>query len=81
MTACLHTQKAAILKHLQAGHSLTPKGAAKLCGCMRLGARIHDLKHEGHHIESRLVPVRGRHGRARVAEYTLIDPDNPNPTE
>ena len=65
------SQCAAILAHLQAGHSLTPMGARKLCGCDRLGARIYDLTQRGHHIDRRLVKLAS--GK-RVMRYSLATP-------
>ena len=57
-----------ILKYLQTGKSLTPMDALKKFGCFRLGARIYDLKRDGHSIMSQMVEV----GEKRVARYTLI---------
>lgn len=48
---------------------LTPLGALKLAGCMRLSARIYDLKDQGHDIRTDLVKVSGD---KRVARYTLV---------
>ena len=41
-----NTQCAAILEHLKKGLSITPLEALNLCGCFRLAARIHDLRHK-----------------------------------
>ena len=57
-----------ILKYLQTGKSLTPMDALKKFGCFRLGARIYDLRCDGHSIMSQMVEV----GDKRVARYTLI---------
>ncbi len=38
------SQAAAILSHLQAGNSITPRDALQLFGCMRLAARIAELR-------------------------------------
>lgn len=65
------TQCAAILAWLQSGKSITPKEALDEFGCMRLGARIYDLKQQGHEIVARNKKVEGRNGPARVAEYSL----------
>lgn len=43
-------QREMILKHLQGGKSITAKEADSLFGCMRLGARIHELRTMGHDI-------------------------------
>ena len=45
------TQTFKILSYLQGGGSLTPKEALDLFGCMRLGARVYDLKKRGFAIE------------------------------
>lgn len=65
------TQKEQILEHLEAHGSITPLEAQKLYGCMRLGARIWDLKHEGHEIVKEIVEVTTRKGKAHVARYRL----------
>lgn len=49
------SQKAKILNHLKHGHSITPLVALSEYGCMRLSARIYDLKDEGHKIDGRAV--------------------------
>ena len=61
------TQNQRILAHLKAGHRLTPLEALDRFGCMRLGARIWDLRQEGHDIRDRLVSRGGAH----VAQYWL----------
>jgi len=65
----LQSQKTAILAHLKTGRSITPLEALRLFGCLRLGARIHELKGEGHAIHSERVEVGP--GK-RVASYTLV---------
>src|SRR6185436_8943877 len=44
------TQSQLILSHLQEGKSITPQDAQQLFGCMRLAARIADLRKLGHAI-------------------------------
>ena len=62
------TQRNDILTYLQSGRSLTPLEALDLFGCMRLGARIWDLKAEGYDIEARTLDIgKGKH----VASYSL----------
>lgn len=79
MSDILHpdSQAAAILKHLQAGGTITPLLALEKFGCMRLGARILDLKHKGHVITS--TPVKTDTGKI-IAEYRLQQPDSTPPT-
>lgn len=65
-----HTRQ--ILKHLQSGKRITPTEALAKFGCFRLGARIWDLKQEGHRIVRDMIEVETRAGTtARVAEYRL----------
>lgn len=63
------TQADLILAHLKAGKPITPLGALREFNCMRLGARIWDLKQAGHLIEKRMVehPRTGKH----YAEYRM----------
>jgi hypothetical protein len=43
----LDSQADRILRHLRRGDSITPLGALKRYGCLRLGARIWDLRSAG----------------------------------
>ncbi len=67
------SQARAILEHLEAGHTITPGEALKRFRCMRLGARIKELRSEGVEIFRRIIKVRskGRLKPAYVAEYSL----------
>ena len=66
------SQKEQILEHIEKYGSITPLEAERLYGCMRLGARIWDLRHDGHDIVSEIVEVPTRNGgKARVAQYRL----------
>lgn len=66
------TQSQQILAWLKAGNTLTPTQALNMFGCFRLGARIYDLKQEGHRIRTEIVRVKTRGGAvARVAEYSM----------
>jgi hypothetical protein len=61
-----------LLEHLKLGLPLTAHKALYGYSCLRLAARIHDLRQLGHQIERRMVEVPTRDGRrARVAEYRL----------
>lgn len=61
-----------ILAYMREHGAVTPLDALLEIGCMRLGARIYDLKQAGHPIKARLVEVPTRAGRlARVAEYYI----------
>ena len=63
------TQSAQILKALKNGERLTHLDAEERFNCLRLGARIYDLKQQGHKIERRMIVVpSGKY----VAEYRLV---------
>jgi len=61
------SQNEQIRQHLEAGNTITPLEALSLFGCLRLGARIHNLKAAGMAICSRLIESNGK----RFAEYSL----------
>lgn len=65
------TQNDKILAFLQTHGSITALEAANRFGCMRLAARIADLREKGNLIESKLITVETRDGKTRVAEYSL----------
>jgi hypothetical protein len=65
------TQTAQILAHLKTGRSITPIDALNRYGCFRLGARIYDLKQDGHNIYREMVET---DSGKRVASYTLVKP-------
>ena len=61
-----------IHKFMEKNGSITAKDAM-MFGCMRLAARIADLKHKGYPIESRMIDVINADGsHSRVAEYSLV---------
>ena len=62
------SQSAAILAHLKAGRSLTPLQALTQFHCLRIAARIADLRGAGHRIRTDMVTLPG--GK-RVARYEL----------
>lgn len=59
-------QREQVLKLLKE-KPVTPFDAVQF-GCMRLAARVHELRNEGHEIYSELIHV----GDARVARYWLL---------
>lgn len=64
------TQNDRIRMWLESGQPITPLQALERFGCMRLGARIHDLKKAGMKISRKLVTVTNRDGeRCVVAQY------------
>lgn len=63
------SQESAILQWLQNGNSITQLEALRRFQCLRLGARVFQLKKEGHDIQSEMIKVSG--GKKRVASYKL----------
>ena len=63
------SQNNAILAYMANGHHITPLEALNKFGCMRLGARIYDLKGRGYPIGSRLV--KDESGK-RYSEYWMV---------
>ena len=61
------TQTQRILEHLQKGRSITPIQALRWFGCLRLAARISDLRREGFEVQTHLV--KGKENR--FAKYYL----------
>tara|TARA_R100000315_G_scaffold59129_1_gene34726 strand:- start:624 stop:827 length:204 start_codon:yes stop_codon:yes gene_type:complete len=61
------TQCELLLKDLKKGKKINPLYALKRYGCFRLGARIHDLKSQGHDIEMKMVDS----GTKKFGEYSL----------
>ena len=54
------TQNKQILLDLMAGKTITPLDALKRYGCFRLGARIWELRRNGHSIKRRFVTKGGK---------------------
>lgn len=63
----MDTQCGAILAALKSGQAVTPLDALRDFGCLRLAARICDLRRDGHPIERSW----GTDGEKRWAEYRL----------
>lgn len=51
------SQNALILAHLQQGGSITSLDSLEKFGCLRLSARIKDLRDRGHQIVSEFITV------------------------
>ena len=67
------TQAIKILHYMEKHGSITQYEALRACGCMRLGARIWDLRNAGYDIVSRMVLVHKADGeKAYVARYSLV---------
>jgi hypothetical protein len=62
------TQNEQILAALEQGDQITPIDALERFGCLRLGARIHDLRQKGHPICTE--HLRTKNG-AVVARYSM----------
>lgn len=61
-----------IYEYMKAHGAITQNEATKYIGCIRLPARIYDIKCEGYRVIKTMVPVRNRHGvMIRVASYRL----------
>lgn len=66
------SQKELVLEYMERYGSITPLEAQREIGCMRLGARIWDLRRDGYDIVSEMVEVQTRgNGKAWVARYRL----------
>lgn len=61
------SHKEKILKRLKKGKSINAIQALELFGCIRLAARIKELRNMGYAISSHSVHKNGK----RYAEYTL----------
>lgn len=57
-----------ILKYMQEHGSITPLEALEEAGCMRLAARISDLRHDGYNI----ITERAKRGDKNFARYRLM---------
>jgi len=64
----MESQNKQILSHLRS-QTITAFEALQLYGCLRLAARIKDLREGGNEINTVMVEV--ANGK-RIAEYTLI---------
>lgn len=61
-----------ILVYLKEKGTITAKEAQKLCGCMRLAARIHVLRKKGIPIKTDIREYKNRAGNiVRYAIYSL----------
>lgn len=66
------SQTVNILNHMQKGMHITPLQALKLYGCLRLSARILNLREAGYPVKVERFEVKGPKGkRASVARYSL----------
>lgn len=69
------TQCDMILRYMQDTGSITPWEAMREFGCMRLGARIYDLRRRGLDITKETETSRNRYGkRVSYAKYRVNPP-------
>ena len=63
-----------ILKYMRDFGSITQLEAIRDLGCMRLAARIDDLKRDGHAIRREMETSKNRYGEnIRYARYRLVE--------
>ncbi len=67
----MNSQNKQIAQHLQSGKTITPLGALRLFSCLRLGARIYEIKKTGLDIKTTLVTRNNK----TFAEYKLVKGD------
>jgi hypothetical protein len=67
----MSTQNHRILSTLKR-RPLTAVKALRQLGCLRLAARIKELRDDGYLIRTELVRVRTRDGYSRIARYSLV---------
>jgi hypothetical protein len=67
------TQTALILDYMERFGSINPLEAMMDLGCMRLAARIADLRSQGHLIKGKIVDGVNRFGEpVHFSEYSLV---------
>ena len=70
------TQTQRVLWYMMRHGEITQLDATGHLGIMRLGARIYDLRRQGHQIKDEWVDVRNRFGeKVRVKRYRLLSED------
>lgn len=70
------TQCEQVLEYMKDFGSISPLEAMQDIGCMRLAARIADLREQGHPIGRRMKTSKNRYGRdVSFAEYYLLQED------
>ena len=63
----MQSQNMAILSHLKSGKTVTSLEALNLFGCLRLGARISELRSLRWPINTDMINV----GKKRIAKYSI----------
>lgn len=71
----MQTQREMILQYMKDNGSITPVDAMREFGCMRLGARIWDLKNkDGIDIKVKMESQKNRYGKTvSYARYSLTE--------
>lgn len=59
-----------IFNHLKSGKSITAIEALSLYGCLRLAARIEEIRNDGFPVQSKIISQNGK----RFARYSLAVP-------
>lgn len=68
------SDKNKVLEWLKSGRPITPIEALSELGCYRLGARVFELRQEGHNIVTEMVETTDRNGeKCRFAKYRLVE--------
>lgn len=68
------TQAERVLKYMRDFGSITQLEAIRDISCMRLGARIFDLKREGYEIKKETETSKNRYGEdTSYARYRLVE--------
>ena len=66
------SQKDRVLQYLKQGKTLTRLNAWDELGVIETPARISELRHEGHKIQTAMKPVINRYGESvRIAEWFM----------
>lgn len=61
-----------VLDYIREHGSITPREAEDEIGCMRLAARIAEIRGEGHAIRKEIVTRKNRYGeKVRFARYGI----------
>jgi hypothetical protein len=64
----MQAQTSQILAHLKSGHTVTALDSVQRFRCLRLAARVKELREAGHRIETEMVRIGER---KRIARYRL----------
>lgn len=63
-----------VLKYMRDFGSITQLEAMQDLGCMRLGARVYDLKRDGYAIKKEMETSKNRYGKdTSYARYRLVE--------